>query len=226
MQANPARVCLIDGTPLPRVLSLDGFPHFLPPFTISMFEIRVLCCDSSRYVYFYIRLRTCFSIPLSDLIVLHICQSPSRPASCTPYNMPYATHWRCEGCQQSFTIAGYVECPFCQHRRCPSCSVFAVGNRSSNYQSHSHSVSETSTPRPHHNTHTSSNYTAANQSQRVNRSEVASQRSATISAPKSSLSTDIYTCCKCDSEGPQVWQHNRWCSGCGHAACPHCTWYK
>jgi hypothetical protein len=141
-------------------------------------------------------------------------------------NMPYATHWKCHNCQNVFSIAGYVECPLCYHRKCRSCREIAVRNRSNNYQSSSRSGDYASaTPRQQRGL-TSSTAASSSQSRRGDDSEVARSHSTGLSAPKSSLGTDIYSCCQCDSQGPQVWQHNRLCSGCSHAACPNCIWYE
>jgi hypothetical protein len=141
-------------------------------------------------------------------------------------NMPFATHWKCHNCQNVFSIAGYVECPLCHHRRCHSCRKFAVGNRSNNYQSNSRSGDYAPAMPRQQRGLTSSTAASSSQSRGGDESEVASSPSTRLSAPKSSLGTDIYACCQCDSQGPQVWQHNRLCSGCSHAACPYCLWYE
>ena len=39
--------------------------------------------------------------------------------------MPQADHWKCHSCLE-ITFLGYVECSFCQHRRCEVCSLIPV----------------------------------------------------------------------------------------------------
>ena len=129
--------------------------------------------------------------------------------------MLFASHWKCHSCQHIFTRVGYVEHPLCHHRRCGAYNQLALRKRSSNH-----------TPPHRHSECTSSNITSSSRRDRENQPAVITQHSETASAPRSSLGTDIYICCQCDSEGPQVWQHNILCSGCGHLACRYCQWFE
>lgn len=139
--------------------------------------------------------------------------------------MPYATHWKCHNCQQVLSYVGYVECPFCHHRKCGACGPVAV-RRSRNCQPSFSSSHGARTPSSHHIVHTSSNTASTQQSQLRNQSEAAYRHLVTTSIPNSSHRTDVYSCCQCDSAGPQVWQVNPMCSSCGHIASGCCYWYK
>lgn len=168
-----------------------------------------------------------FQTHFSHLSKLDSTKAPSKTTTLFSFIiMPDATHWKCHHCQHCFRIDGYVECPFCHHRKCHACPVFAARNRPGNLRSSLHSRSGDHARNHQDVGHRRSNTTSANHFQHDYLSEVTNQYSERSSRPRLSLRTDIYTCCQCSVAGPQVWQHNRKCSECGHLACSSCSWFK
>jgi hypothetical protein len=141
--------------------------------------------------------------------------------------MPYASHWKCHHCHHLWSLALYDQCNNCYHRRCEGCRLVAIRTRSNNYPTNSNATSEAHTQNYssiHPNT---SAFTLNGQTAHEHQPESVNQRSESLPAPNAALGTDIYICCQCGgAPGPQVWQHNRKCSGCGHTAGGCCFWYK